>query len=98
MRQHRLPASQTVWPMSRKTQRSKAAAVSGSLPHLWWLTGLLFVLGVAAYWNAFDVPFVFDDLLSIQRNAAVRFGEFSWYLLNARSILYLTFTLNSVWT
>ncbi|PYS56095.1 MAG: hypothetical protein DMG13_01035 [Acidobacteria bacterium] len=49
---------------------------------------------LAAYWNSFSVPLVFDDLLTIQRNTLVRFGEFYWNLLSARSVLYLTFTLN----
>ena len=48
-----------------------------------------------AYWNSFDVPLVFDDLLSIQRNEGVRFGDyFNVNLLNGRSLLYLTFTAN----
>ena len=59
----------------------------------WLLLGLLVVLGVIAYWNSFGVPFVFDDLLSIQRNPGVRLGEYNWSL-SARTVLYLTFTLN----
>lgn len=56
---------------------------------------LLFIIGIAAYWNSFDVPLVFDDLLSIQRNAGVRFGDyFSQSLLWSRSLLYLTFAAN----
>jgi protein O-mannosyl-transferase len=67
-----------------------------SLP-LPWLLGILIAFGIVAYWNSFDVPFVFDDFLSIQRNPGVRFGEFNWSFLSARSVLYLTFTLNYIW-
>ena len=58
----------------------------------------MIALGIVAYWNSFDVPLVFDDLNTIQRNIGVRFGEFSWNLLSGRSILYLTFTLNYLWS
>jgi len=60
------------------------------------LVGCLFATTLVAYWNSFAVPFVFDDLVTIQRNTSVRFGEFAWNLLGARSVLYLTFTLNYV--
>src|SRR6266516_774971 len=53
---------------------------------------------LAAYWNSFSVPLVFDDLATVQRNTLVRFGEFYWNLLSARSVLYLTFTLNYIWS
>src|SRR5439155_3681139 len=59
--------------------------------------GLLFLAALIAYWNSFRVPLVFDDLLTIQRNAGVRFGEFHWGLAG-RAVLYLTFTLNYVWS
>src|SRR5205814_10221008 len=49
-------------------------------------------LGTLAYCNSFDVPFVFDDLATIQKNTDVRFGEFKWSIY-ARSVQYLTYTL-----
>jgi protein O-mannosyl-transferase len=59
---------------------------------------ILCVLGAVAYWNSFSAPLVFDDTLTIERNAGVQFGD---YLkpssLFSRSILYLTFTLNYRW-
>ncbi len=61
---------------------------------LWWLLGILVALGVAAYINSFDVPFVFDDLVSVQRNGAVRFAEVNWNPLGGRAILYVTFIFN----
>jgi protein O-mannosyl-transferase len=79
--------------MSGKDERRRAFS---KLPSLWWLLGLLLFIGIVAYWNSFDVPFVFDDLLTVQRNPAVRFGELNWHLLNPRAILYLTFTLNFI--
>ena len=55
----------------------------------------LSALTLLAYGNSFHVPFVFDDAASIQRNAAVRFGQYVWHL-SPRVVLFLTFTLNSV--
>ncbi len=79
--------------MNKKKSRTKPNAVRPR----WWLAAGLFAATLAAYWNSFHVPLVFDDLLAIQSNAGVRFGEFSWNLLSARSVLYLTFTLNNIW-
>ncbi len=79
--------------MNKKKSRAKPNAVRPG----WWLAAGLFAATLAAYWNSFHVPLVFDDLLAIQSNAGVRFGEFSWNLLSARSVLYLTFTLNNIW-
>src|SRR3990167_6366500 len=59
---------------------------------------ILSLLTLAAYANSFSVPFVFDDMGTIQGNQAVRSGTFYWNLLSSRSILYLTFTLNSRWS
>src|SRR5215831_14662594 len=61
----------------------------------------LFLITLAAYWNSFSVPFVFDDLNTIQRNATVHFGEFnglSAILFGTREILFKTFALNSLWS
>ncbi len=73
--------------------RSKTNTFPGSA-HLIPILVLL-SLGTLAYWNSFDVPLVFDDLLTIQRNAGVRFGDyFSVNLLSGRSLLYWTFAAN----
>jgi hypothetical protein len=61
------------------------------------MLGILFIVGLAVFWNSFQVPFVFDDLSTIERNTNVRSGHYQWNLLAARSVLYLTFTLNSAW-
>src|SRR5437870_3374623 len=62
----------------------------------WVAVAGLLVSTLAAYWNSFWVPFVFDDLQTIQRNASVRFGELG--LGGTRAILYKTFVLNSLWS
>src|SRR5881396_589651 len=61
---------------------------------------VLLLLGIASYWNSFRVPFVFDDLDTIQRNAFVRFGGVEYYshlrpYLSPRSLLFLTFAFNN---
>src|SRR4051812_27979343 len=91
--------------MSRKSKAKKTASSSvaapltpPSIPSLWLLLAALVALGVIAYWNSFDVPLVFDDQFTIQRNAGVRFGDLNWNLLAGRSLLFLTFALNYVWT
>lgn len=81
--------------MSRTRQRSRSLV--SSVPSRWIVLLILLGITLAAYWNSFHVPLVFDDSVSIQRNTGVRFGEFSWNLLAARSVLYLTFTLNYLW-
>jgi len=78
--------------LTRKVSKLKATR----LPSRGWLIAIIVVAGAAAYFNSFDVPLVFDDLLTIQKNPAVRFGQFDWNLINPRSVLYLTFTLNHV--
>jgi tetratricopeptide (TPR) repeat protein len=80
--------------MSRKKARAKPKSV---LPAGWLVLGILFAVTLAAYWNSFNVPLVFDDLLTIQKNANLRFGEFSWNVLGSRYILFLLFTLNYLW-
>jgi tetratricopeptide (TPR) repeat protein len=58
---------------------------------------LLLTAGVIAYWNSFDVPFVFDDFTTIQSNSSVQFGDSLvgipsnlWF----RTLLYMTFAAN----
>jgi protein O-mannosyl-transferase len=66
----------------------------------WWPIAALGALAAVAYWNSFDVPLVFDDFASIQRNDAVQFGDFlKWSNIFStsifhRSVLYFTFALN----
>jgi len=56
---------------------------------------LLIAVGFVAYWNSFDVPFVFDDLNSIQRNGTVLFGtSLLPSQLLSRSLLFATFAMN----
>jgi protein O-mannosyl-transferase len=82
--------------MSRKktTPRGRPA------PHIrsrWISVIVLSAIALGAYGlYSFHAPLVFDDLQTIQRNTSVRFGEFYWNLLSARSVLYLTFTLNYI--
>ena len=73
----------------RQPQRVKHASV-------WVAVAGLLVSTLAAYWNSLWVPFVFDDLQTIQRNASVRFGELG--LGGTRTILFKTFALNSLWS
>ena len=80
--------------MTRKKARAKPKSV---LPAGWIVLGILFAVTLAAYSNSFNVPLVFDDLLTIQKNATLRFGEFSWNVLGSRYILFLLFTLNYLW-
>ena len=79
--------------MSRRQKGKKTLPTS---TRSWLLLGALVVLGIVAYWNSFDAPLVFDDLLTVQTNAAVRFGEFNW--TQGRALLFITFTLNYLWT
>jgi tetratricopeptide (TPR) repeat protein len=56
---------------------------------------VLLVLTAAAYWNSFDAPFVFDDLLTIQTNSRVQFGDaLRPSIWTTRPVLYLTFAIN----
>ena len=80
------------------TKKQRVATPPNVPISIWWfITGLL-ALGIAAYCNSFHAPFVFDDLLSVQKNVGVRFGEFSKNPFDGRWLLYVTFTLNSIWT
>jgi protein O-mannosyl-transferase len=82
--------------MSKKKTTPKARP-GPRIPSRWISVVILFAVALGAYgFYSFRAPFVFDDLQTIQRNTSVRFGEFYWNLLSARSVLYLTFTLNSI--
>ena len=81
--------------MSKKSRRPEVDAVR---PATWLLLAGLVVLGVIAYCNSFGAPLVFDDLLSIQKNPGVRFGEFGRDPFAGRWLLYVTYTLNYMWT
>jgi len=84
--------------MSKKKPTPKPRPGS-RIPSRWISVIILFVIALFAYGiYSFRVPLVFDDLQTIQRNTSVRFGEFYWNLLSARSVLYLTFTLNYLWS
>jgi tetratricopeptide (TPR) repeat protein len=83
--------------MKKKKIRADSKATV-TPPGQWTCILLLLLTALVAYWNSFDVPFVFDDLSTIEKNAAVRFGEFNWSLLSGRAVLYLLFTLNYAWT
>src|SRR5438105_12894478 len=78
---------------------SREKSIAKPLQNSWFLSAfflssILFAAALAAYWNSFAVPLVFDDLATIQRNTQVRFGEFGWSLISPRAILYKTFTFN----
>src|SRR5437870_8963133 len=84
--------------MSRKKATPKTRPAS-RIPARWILVLLLSAIAIGTYaFYSFHAPLVFDDFQTIQRNTSVRFGEFYWNLLSARSVLYLTFTLNYVWS
>src|SRR5438093_6457356 len=76
----------------KKQAASKHKSLAYILPIL-----VLLAAGVAAYWNSFDVPFVFDDFTSIQTNASVQFGDSLAQIpsnLWFRTLLYITFAAN----
>ena len=84
--------------MSRK-KTTRTARASSRLPGRWASVIVLFAVALCAYGiYSFRAPLVFDDMQTIQRNTGVRFGEFYGNLLSARSVLYLTFTLNYIWS
>src|SRR5438105_13938124 len=64
---------------------------SYSVPY-WGILALLAAITVAAYFNSFAVPLVFDDLTTIQMNPSVRFTNL--YLTGSRSLLFMLFSLN----
>jgi tetratricopeptide (TPR) repeat protein len=56
---------------------------------------VLVILAGLAYCNSFDVPLVFDDLLTIQANSGVQFGDnLRPSIWTTRPILYLSFAIN----
>src|SRR5207253_450295 len=62
------------------------------------LAAALVGLGCIAYLNSLEVPFVFDDLNTVQLNNAVLFPNFSLQrpvtYLYPRALLYASFTVN----
>src|SRR5439155_10252610 len=82
--------------MSRKKTTTKARPAA-LIPSQRFCLIVLFAIAIGAYGlYSFRAPLVFDDFQTIQRNTSVKFGEFYWNLLSARSVLYLTFTLNYI--
>lgn len=80
---------------ARANRRRAAAAKESASTKSAWFLALLAVLCVIAYWNSFKVPLVFDDLVSIQKNTGVQFGDFLKPALFAtRPVLYITFAVN----
>ena len=74
----------------RGRKKSSGLGMPGWLPIL-----VVASLGILAFWNSFDVPFVFDDYLSVQNNPDVRFGAGTDRLdIGGRPLLYLTFMFN----
>src|SRR5215470_76775 len=67
--------------------------------HGWRPVLILALLACLAYANSLWAPFVFDDLFSVQHNQLVRFGDYFNYssrlYLQPRSLLFVTFALNS---
>ena len=64
-------------------------------PGIFLSAAILLVFTLVGYWNSFDVPLVFDDLLTIQANSGVQFGDnLHLSIWATRPILYLTFALN----
>jgi len=56
---------------------------------------ILVSLGIVAYWNSFDAPFVFDDLFAITMNSQVQFGgALLPTQIWSRALLFLTFAAN----
>ena len=79
----------------KRDSKKLPSAVPFRGPSVYLSLTLLAILGFVSYWNSFDVPFVFDDLLSIKANSGVQFGDFlKPQLLATRPLLYLTFAIN----
>jgi len=81
--------------MPSKTKAREQKRHRSVFNHWPLLTAFLVLLGAIAYANSFDVPFVFDDINSIQLNEGVRFGSDLFNpQLRPRSLLFVTFALN----
>ena len=91
-----------ILPPTRSAYRPNLqTTVKSKEPSLFLALGILFALTLMAYWNSFHAPFVFDDLVTIQRNAMVRFREINWSIFGifgARFILMFSFMLNFWWS
>lgn len=76
----------------RLSRKQKPSVVSGTL----WILAGLSAIAIVSYWNSFDAPLIFDDLVTIQKNEGVRFGDYFLrpHLFGGRSLLYITFAIN----
>ncbi len=79
-----------------KRQRLNNKPSRLKVPLAVWPLLALCALAIVGYWNSFDVPFVFDDIVTIQKNEGVRFGDYfrNPTLLGGRGLLYMTFAVN----
>ena len=84
--------------MKKQVRRKEVRSTVRSVPARQTFVALsLALIGLIAYWNSFDVPFVFDDLVSIETNTGVQFGDsLNLSSLWSRSVLYFTFAANRV--
>lgn len=82
--------------MKKQVRRKEVRSTVRSVPARQTFVALsLALIGLIAYWNSFDVPFVFDDLVSIETNTGVQFGDsLNLSSLWSRSVLYFTFAAN----
>ena len=82
--------------MKKQVRRKEVRSTLRSVPARQTFVALsLALIGLIAYWNSFDVPFVFDDLVSIETNTGVQFGDsLNLSSLWSRSVLYFTFAAN----
>src|SRR5262249_3684952 len=64
-------------------------------PGIFFSAVILLLATFVAYWNTFDVPLVFDDLLTIQANWGFQFGDnLRPSIWATRPLLYLSFAIN----
>jgi len=65
----------------------------------WWRPFLIVLAGILVYFNSLSAPFIFDDDVSIVRNAAIRAPDQVWSQdrdtpLAGRPVVGMTFALN----
>ena len=64
-------------------------------PEIFLSAVILLLATLVGYWNTFDVPLVFDDLLTIQANSGLQFGDnLRPSIWATRPLLYLSFAIN----